>query len=111
VNCAKSEHCGLDCRGSVRTLRQKLVEFLRGNMMEPSGDVKRAQASDQTNLQSYSDPPVSQNVGCCAHSGCGDSQAAVFWELLRRLTPLSSEALQDMWFFCQVRGKPQVRAG
>jgi hypothetical protein len=33
----------LNCEGPVRTLRQWLVECVKGNKMDPSGDVKGAE--------------------------------------------------------------------
>jgi hypothetical protein len=68
--CANRE---LNSEGLVKTLRRMLVEFVKYNIIEPSGDVKRAQSIDQTNLQSNIDPHVSQNVGYYAYSSCGDS--------------------------------------
>lgn len=63
---------GLDSRGPVRMLQQRLAEYVKGNKMELLGDEKMAQASVQTNLERNVDPPVFQNVGCCSHGGSGD---------------------------------------
>jgi hypothetical protein len=50
-----------------------------------------AQASVHTNLEHNVDPPVLQNVGSCSQGGSGGSQAAVFGELLRQISPLAKK--------------------
>lgn len=49
------------------------------------------QASAQTDLVNNVVEPIPQNVGCCFRGGGVDSQAQVLVELLRQVSPLSSE--------------------
>jgi hypothetical protein len=63
-----------------------------------------AQASVQTGSVSKVEQPVPYNVDCGSHGGSVDSQAVVLGELLRHISPLSSEEPGDiLWFLSSWR--------
>jgi hypothetical protein len=64
--------------------------------MQALGDEKMAQASAQTNLETNVSQTVVKTSGCCSHDSSADSQAVVFMELLRQVSPLMSERTEDM---------------
>jgi hypothetical protein len=71
--------------------------------METSSDEGMTQASVQTDLVNNLEQPVPQNVGYCSNGGGVDSQAVVPGELLRQISPLSSEKPEDiLWFFVRL---------
>lgn len=86
---------GLESSGPVRTLRKRLAEQIHSNKMQALGDEKMAQASAQTNLETNVSQTVVKTSGCCSHDSA-DSQAVVFMELLRQVSPLMSERTEDM---------------
>jgi hypothetical protein len=47
--------------------------------------------------------PAPPNSVSCSHVGCNDGQTPVLVELLRQVSPLSSEA-SEVIFFCPGRG-------
>jgi hypothetical protein len=68
---------GLDSSGPVRTLRRRLAELVRINIMEASVEEWMAQASVQIGSVSKVEQPVPYNVDCGSHGGGVDSQAGV----------------------------------
>ena len=72
-------------------LRQILAEHVKSNQKDTSCDEKMAQASVQTDFVNNVVEPVPQNVGCSSHAGGVDGHAQVLVELLRQVSPLSSE--------------------
>jgi hypothetical protein len=78
--CQVCSERGLDSRGFVRTLWQRLAEHVKSNQMEMLCDEKMSQASVQTDLVNNLVEPVPLNVGCCSNGGGVDSQAQVLVE-------------------------------
>jgi len=80
---------GLDNSGPVRSLRQGLADHIKSMIQTAGDDVTHA--SVPTDLVHNVVEPVPQNSGDCSHGGCRDSQTLVLVELLRQVSPLSSE--------------------
>jgi len=81
----------LDSSGPVRSLRQGLADHIKRNMMQTVGDEDVTQASVPTDLVHNVMEPVPPKFGDSSHGGGGDSQTQVLVELLRQVSPLSSE--------------------
>jgi hypothetical protein len=78
--------------------------------MATSGEERKAQASVQTDSVSKVDQPVPYNVDGGFHGGGVDSQTVVLGELLRQLSPLSSEEPEDiLWFFVKLEERYNLR--
>ena len=82
---------GLDNSGPVRSLRQRLGDHIKSNIMQTVGDEDVTQASVPTDLVHNVMEPVPHKFGDSSHGGGGDSQTQVLVELLRQVSPLSSE--------------------
>jgi hypothetical protein len=68
--------------------------------MATAGEERKARTGAQTDSVSNIDPPVPFNVDGGSHDSGGDSQIAVLGELLRQVSPFSSEEPEDiLWFF------------
>jgi hypothetical protein len=88
----------LDPEGTVRELRSRLVDYLKGSQMDQSGDREIAQARVTSesvhNVLDRSPLPVT------AGSHGGSDCVSVLVELLRGITPLSSEKPEEiLWLF------------
>ena len=80
---------GLDSGGPVRSLRQRLADHIEQH--DADGDEDVTQASVPTDLVHNVMEPVPHKSGDSSHDGGGDSQTQVLVELLRQVSPLSSE--------------------
>jgi len=91
---------GLDNRGPVRLLRQRLADHIKGSIMGKSQDGDATQASVPNEaVQSETD----LNLESCSHGGGRDSRNQVLGELLRQVSPLRSEEPEAiLCFFARV---------
>ena len=78
---------GLDSSGTVRSLRQRLADHIKRNMMQTVVDEDVTQASVPTGLVHNVVEPVPQHVGDSSHGGGGNSQTQVLVEPLHQVSP------------------------
>jgi len=91
---------GLDSAGPVRSLRQRLVDYVRSGQLDESVYGKMAQAGTMTDSEVKVGTPESNG---CSHASSGDSPVPVLVELLRQVPPLSSEDPEAiMWLFLRL---------
>jgi len=82
---------GLDCSGPARALRQKLSGQIKSTKLQtPPGEVSN-QTVVTTDVGDRADTPVLHPVGDALHGGSREEPVTLLVELLRHLSPLSSE--------------------
>jgi len=82
---------GLDNRGLVPLLWQRLVDHLKTSTMASHGDGNMGQASVPTDLSTNIVDSIPQNFGNGSHVDGSNSSTPVLVELLCQVPPLSSE--------------------
>jgi len=82
---------GLDCSGPARALRQRLSEQIKSTKLQTTPDEDSIQTGVTTVVGDRADTPVLQPVGDALHGGSGVGPVTLWVELLRHLSPLSSE--------------------
>ena len=79
---------GLDHRGPVRLLRQRLADHIRSGPMDPP---EAGQASPKTGFENNTGATVTPSVPSGSHGGSGEEAVLMLVELLRASPPLCSE--------------------
>jgi len=82
---------GLDGSGPARALRQRLSEQIKSTKLQTPPDEVSNQTGVTTDVGDRADTPVLQPVGDAHHGGSREGPVTVLVELLRHLSPLSSE--------------------
>ena len=86
--CAKQ---GLDSAGPVHELRQRLVRQLKTDMMARKQDDSNVQASVTTNLSTDTMQMETPDRERDSHVRGGGDSISVFVELMRQVSPLTSD--------------------
>jgi hypothetical protein len=103
----KCSELGLSDSGPVpvRTLRSRLMDYIKSGLMDRIGDQDTMQASVPTDLvhKGVESAPPTHIVDLGSHGRGDSSQTPVLVELLHQVAPLSSEEPEDMlWLFVRL---------